>query len=127
MDVLDEPLTHEAEGHYAELEVEEEEVMAYRAEVASGEADEYDEEGLDDDPAYGGTLAHEEAVEEEIAVDGTPFVEAEEDAEGLVADTDEAHSGAETGEEHTGDVTIPEGEDDPNATGEEKKRWGWFN
>lgn len=124
MDVLDEPLTHGAEGHYAE--VEEEEVMAYRAEVASVEADEHDEEGLDDDPAYGGTLAEEEAVEE-VAEDGTPFVEAQEEADPLAAEGDALQSGAEMGDEHAGDVTIPEGEDDPNATGEEKKRWGWFN
>lgn len=121
MDVLDEPLTHDSEVHYAEEEAEDEEDMTYRSEASSAGTEDLGEGVLDDDPAYGGNLAHEEVeVEEEAA----PFVDAHEEA---LPTEDEGHHLNADGEEHTGDVTIPEGEDDPNATGEEKKRWGWFN
>jgi len=127
MDVLDEPLSHDGEAHYAAVEAEEEE-NPYRAEVASGDADEQGDEALDDDPAYGGTLADEEyaAEEETESEEHTPFADAHVEEESLAEDGERGRT-ADAGEEHTGDVTIPEGEDDPNATGEEKKRWGWFN
>ena len=126
MDVLDEPLTHDNEVHYAELEAEDEEDMTYRSEVSSVGTEDLGEGALDDDPAYGGTLAHDDdAVEEETDTEEhTPFPDAH--VEELAAEEDGHHPSTD-GEEHTGDVTIPEGEDDPNATGEEKKRWGWFN
>lgn len=127
MDVLDEPLSHDADVHYAEVESDEDEEAPYRPEVSSGVADEAAEGALDDDPAYGGTLAHEDdAVVETDAEEHTPFEDAQ--VEEVLAAEDHGHyPGADTEEEHTGDVTIPEGEDDPNNPGQEKKRWGWFN
>lgn len=127
MDVLDEPLSHDTDVHYAEVESDEEEEAPYRSEVTSGIADEVVEGALDDDPAYGGTLADEDdaVVEESDVEDHTPFQDAHVDE---LAAEDQGHdSGVEGGEEHTGDVTIPEGDDDPNNAGQEKKRWGWFN
>jgi hypothetical protein len=127
MDVLDEPLSHDNDVHYAEVESDEAEESPYRSEVTSGIADEAVEGALDDDPAYGGTLAGEDdaVVEETDAEDHTPVQDGHEDE---LATEDQGHdSGVEGGEEYTGDVTIPEGDDDPNNAGKEKKRWGWFN
>lgn len=129
MDVLDEPISHDADVHYAEVESDEEEEVPYRSEVASGIADEAGEGALDDDPAYGGTIAHEHdtAVEETevVAAEDTPFQDAHVDE--LAAEEPGQDSPVEGTEEHSGDVTIPEGDDDPNNAGQEKKRWGWFN
>jgi len=124
MDVLDEPLTHDTDVHYAEVESDEVEEAPYRSEVISGNVDEAVEGALDDDPAYGGTLAHAEETEV-AAEDATPFQEAHADESATEASGDD--SPVEGGDEHTGDVTIPEGDDDPNNAGQEKKRWGWFN
>ncbi len=127
MDVLDEPLSQDGDAHYAEVESDEEEEAPYRSEVASGLADEAVEGALDDEPAYGGTLAQEDdaVLEETDAEDHTPFQDAHVDE--MAAETHDHDSPVEGAEEHTGDVTIPEGEDDPNNAGQEKKRWGWFN
>ncbi len=124
MDVLDEPLSHDGDVHYAEIESDEEEESPYRSEV-SAVADETGEGTLDDDPAYGGTLAGDGIAEETEGEDATPFQDAHVDEMAAEETGHDPH--AEGGEEHTGDVTIPEGEDDPNNAGQEKKRWGWFN
>lgn len=133
IETLDEPATHDSDAHYAEL-AQEEEASPYRtAPSAHGDGEDGGEDALDDDPAYGGTLATSE-VAREVEAGETPFadvhVDSTEDDSGfhageVVEETrDLAH---DEGDEQPGEVTIPEGEDDVHAPGQEKKRWGWFN
>jgi hypothetical protein len=139
-DVLEVPVVQDGDTHFTELEGDGHD-DSYRVDPTTDDGDNGDDEGLDDDPAYGGTPAEEAGdaveVEEDPSLDTTPFS----DAHLENAEDDEAQSGfhageavdqpgefqTEEGDGQPGEVTIPEGEDDPNATGQEKKRWGWFN
>lgn len=139
MDVLDEPLSHGADTHYPPLPSDESDVEPYRAEITPDSGGLTDGEALDDDPAYGGTLAdevedHSEEAQETSEENPTPFdedVDPEEDSHGgfqAGGDVDEVGTiEMDPNDTQPGEVTIPEGDDDPNSASPEKKRWGWFN
>lgn len=138
VEALDEPLSHDGDAHYGELVSEEESASPYRiAPLAHGEIEDSGEDSLDDDPAYGGTLAPADVHADEESGE-TPFADVHvESAEDEAGEQDEFQAEEAAGEtrdladdaadEQPGEVTIPEGEDDVHAPEQEKKRWGWFN
>ena len=95
IEVLEEPVLHDSDAHYAESVQDNDDASPYRPEVSDhSDVEDSGEDSLDDDPAYGGTLATLEVAREEEAGE-TPLADVHVDSAG---DEDDGHGGFHAGE-----------------------------